>query len=43
VDDTLCGVNTQEDALNLQKGLIALLGGGGGFLFRNFRAGHPAY
>jgi hypothetical protein len=35
VDDTLCVVNTKDDALNLQQEIIALLGRGG-FLLRKF-------
>jgi hypothetical protein len=40
VDDTLCGANTKEDALNMQQQVFALLGRGG-FLLRKFCAGHP--
>jgi hypothetical protein len=40
VDDALCGANTIEDVLILQKELIALLGRGG-FSLRKFCANHP--
>jgi len=40
VDDTLCGANTKEDAINLQQLLIALLRRRG-FPLRTFCAGHP--
>ena len=41
VDDALCGANTIDDALRLEKELIVLLGRGG-FHLHKFCASHPS-